>query len=1220
MSLREQTMERVEIASETLEGEIQAMGIGGNGESAGLINSNNNREPLWPTVDGSLGLSEEESLNYAHRFFNFGSCLLPWLWALNCYYFWLVLHQSPSLGADIFLEWNVTITLDIKPMYENIQIIAINGMFPGPLINVTTDDIIHVNIFNSLEEPLLMTWNGVQQRLNSWQDGVSGTNCPIQPGKNWTYVLQTKDQIGSYFYSLSMNFQKSAGGFGPIRINNRDDIHVPYPKPEGEFDLLIGDGSYLNYTEIRKSLGNNSVYQYLSAPLLMNGKAPYGTYNDPAYAYESFNVTKGKTYLFRITNVGSALSFNFKIEEHDMVLVETEGSYTNQITLDSLDVHVGQSYSVLVTTNNTDDDYCFIATSSTYTPTQNTPDTFGLGVLHYTNSYQTALPFAHYAPDRNFSVSQAKSIRRNMTAGATQPSPQGTFSLTNVALSREFILFGLRGEIDGVYRYAVNHVSYLTPETPLKLADHFGNASEVYQLDDFTAVGAYPPVPAPVYGTSVVAGSYNGWIEIVFQNYLEVMDAWHLDGYGLYVVGFGDFDWTPASRDSYNLIDPVVRSTVQVYQYGWTAVYVYLDNPGMWNLRSQRLENWYLGQELYIKVFDYGNHTAMDLPPPDNLLICGIYSPAPAPALAPQGSSLNIHMYYTEVPVITINDKFPGPLINATTGDNIHVNIFNNLDEPFLMTWNGIQQRLNSWQDGVSGTNCPIPPGENWTYVFQTKDQVGTFFYSPSLNYQKAGGGFGPIRINNPNETLLPYPKSDAEYDLLIGDWSYYSYKVIRENWGNESSNIIPLDGPFLMNGKGHYDVGQFGYEILTVTRGKTYLIRISNVGSAYSFNFMVSNHTFVLVETEGSYTNQITLDTLDVHVGQSYSVLLTANEPDDDYFIYADSTQVKTYANGLGVLHYDNYTGIARPSTGADGPDPLDRDFSVKQARLIRSNMTAVVASPNPQGTLNVTNATFSQLFVLHTLSAKINGDLRYTINNVSYLTPDTPLKLADYRINGSGVYQLDTFPVDSINPVPVYGTSVITGIYKGWIELVLKNDLDVMDGWHLDGYGFFVVGYGDLDWGPASRASYNLINPVIRSTVQVYPRGWTAVYVYLDNPGMWNLRSQRLENWYLGQELYIRVNDSGNGTAKESNPPNNLLQCGIFAPPAPPPPAPQPQDSSSEDLKEIFMRFNGKKLGLGEIAIALQLKSSPLKKKDNDMQGNKQSSMQICYKLSYL
>lgn len=91
---------------------------------------------------------------------------------------------------------------------------------------------------------------------------------------------------------------------------------------------------------------------------------------------------------------------------------------------------------------------------------------------------------------------------------------------------------------------------------------------------------------------------------------------------------------------------------------------------------------------------------------------------------------------------------------------------------------NGIQQRLNSWQDGVSGTNCPIEPGTNWTYVFQAKDQIGTFTYFPSLNFQKAAGGYGPIRVNNRNVILVPFPKPEAEFDLLIGDWMEDSYQV----------------------------------------------------------------------------------------------------------------------------------------------------------------------------------------------------------------------------------------------------------------------------------------------------------------------------------------------------------------------------------------------------------------------------------------------------------
>lgn len=83
--------------------------------------------------------------------------------------------------------------------------------------------------------------NGLQQRKNSWMDGVYGTTCPIPPGKNFTYILQAKDQIGSYFYFPSLGFHKAAGGFGPIRISSRPRIPVPFPPPAGDFSILAGD-------------------------------------------------------------------------------------------------------------------------------------------------------------------------------------------------------------------------------------------------------------------------------------------------------------------------------------------------------------------------------------------------------------------------------------------------------------------------------------------------------------------------------------------------------------------------------------------------------------------------------------------------------------------------------------------------------------------------------------------------------------------------------------------------------------------------------------------------------------------------------------------------------------------------------------------------------------------------------------------------------------------
>ena len=75
-----------------------------------------------------------------------------------------------------------------------------------------------------------------------------GTNCPIPSGWNWTYDFQVKDQIGSFFYFPSINFQRAAGGFGGITINNRAVIAVPFGQPEGDFTILIGDWYNRNHT------------------------------------------------------------------------------------------------------------------------------------------------------------------------------------------------------------------------------------------------------------------------------------------------------------------------------------------------------------------------------------------------------------------------------------------------------------------------------------------------------------------------------------------------------------------------------------------------------------------------------------------------------------------------------------------------------------------------------------------------------------------------------------------------------------------------------------------------------------------------------------------------------------------------------------------------------------------------------------------------------------
>lgn len=91
---------------------------------------------------------------------------------------------------------------------------------------------------------------------------------------------------------------------------------------------------------------------------------------------------------------------------------------------------------------------------------------------------------------------------------------------------------------------------------------------------------------------------------------------------------------------------------------------------------------------------------------------------------------------------------------------------------------NGIKQRKNSWQDGVLGTNCPIPPNRNYIYKFQPKDQIGSYTYFPSTQLHRAAGGFGVLNVYARSVIPVPYAKPAGDFSLLIGDWYKTSHKV----------------------------------------------------------------------------------------------------------------------------------------------------------------------------------------------------------------------------------------------------------------------------------------------------------------------------------------------------------------------------------------------------------------------------------------------------------
>ena len=100
---------------------------------------------------------------------------------------------------------------------------------------------------------------------------------------------------------------------------------------------------------------------------------------------------------------------------------------------------------------------------------------------------------------------------------------------------------------------------------------------------------------------------------------------------------------------------------------------------------------------------------------------------------------------FGDVYVQLFNNSLPGPRIQACWGDQVRITINNTLNgarnpsDPGNGTtvhWHGFRQWKTGQMDGVNGvTQCPIRPGESFTYVFNAT-QYGTSWYHSHYSLQ----------------------------------------------------------------------------------------------------------------------------------------------------------------------------------------------------------------------------------------------------------------------------------------------------------------------------------------------------------------------------------------------------------------------------------------------------------------------------------------------------
>ncbi|KAK6513799.1 hypothetical protein TWF506_008234 [Arthrobotrys conoides] len=241
---------------------------------------------------------------------------------------------------------------------------------------------------------------------------------------------------------------------------------------------------------------------------------------------------------------------------------------------------------------------------------------------------------------------------------------------------------------------------------------------------------------------------------------------------------------------------------------------------------------------------------------------------------------------------MVVNGKYPGELIEAYWGRTVELTVINKLGVNRGEIGNGtaihpygLRLWSNGQNDGVPGTTqCPIPPGANYTYTWGIH-QYGTTWYHSHLSLQYPNGIVGPI---------------------LLTDW----YHENPFSLYSESLKEDQVADSTLINGKGRFDCssvtepGRYrdgSYWETTFEGGKWHLLRFvkySNVGGVQ-----------VLPSKPVKF--------IDIAIGQRFEVLVYGSCAEGNFWLRSEplrcgegGQQIKDENLARGIIRYNQNVG----------------------------------------------------------------------------------------------------------------------------------------------------------------------------------------------------------------------------------------------------------------------------------------------------------------------
>nr|XP_034323515.1 laccase-24 [Crassostrea gigas] len=279
--------------------------------------------------------------------------------------------------------------------------------------------------------------------------------------------------------------------------------------------------------------------------------------------------------------------------------------------------------------------------------------------------------------------------------------------------------------------------------------------------------------------------------------------------------------------------------------------------------------------------------------------------------------------------VITINERFPGPTIEAHEDQTMIIHVRNLMHtDSTTIHWHGMHQKGTPEFDGVAFiSQPPILPGGTFTYRFKAQPH-GTNFYHAHIGDQRSMGLYGGLIIY-PRYKFYSQPQ--VGFTVILQDWNHddepetlyqrmlngvydlKSYTLIEPTSSVDGANFSRFHiHSALINGKGRFYTGHNNIgssfthngaplETFRVKRSGNSRFRVISAATLYPFRVYVQNHHRLIIRASdgfeilrgvGKNSEDLVVESFIIHPGERMDFTVNFDSDPGTYLLVAESIE----------------------------------------------------------------------------------------------------------------------------------------------------------------------------------------------------------------------------------------------------------------------------------------------------------------------------------------